>query len=66
MFQDNLKKALIDWCNNNLQLSVTWPGHLHPGGHTVKNPRTVHMGGELEKILRKKITLKNMKLSMVN
>ena len=55
MFQDNLKKALIDWCNNNLQLGVTWPGHFHPGRPcTVKNSRTMHMGGKLEKNLEKK------------
>ena len=44
MSQVNLKKALIDWCNNNLKLGVTWPGHFNPG-----LPCTMQINNEYKK-----------------
>lgn len=55
MSQENLKKALTHWCNHNLKLGVTWPGHFNPGQPcAVPKPRTFHMGGTWEKNLEEK------------
>ena len=64
MSQENLKKALTDWCNNNLKLGVTWPGHFNPGQPcAVLKPRTFHMGGVWEKKLEEKENRNNQEIN---